>query len=713
MRPKVRCNALYDVEVDANCLDALWHLRKAYGHRRKPLSIWVDALCVNQKDEGEKDVHILMMDAIYSSAQVTYFWLGSGSKGTDEAMNYLSSAATWCIGSHPTIVAWKIALALYARFLTIRFRPCFSNLDELFNTPWIDCIWTLQAALRSRNATLVCGDKHLSWTTMIQALECVELHRTKSLGLLYPASFQPWRRLALLWLQMNPGVTHSHPTIDAGDAYDVSSVRSDSAEPLLPQHSGTSDVMVHILQQRQNFEVSRKLFLILLIALTIFSFICPVVLLIVFIAAPHIFHSGHTLTLITNSCFAVIFLLEGWSSVRSSSIPLALPISPGYRAIIEEIHRRHAPDPKDRYFATRGLLDLGESETSCLRLRQSSSLDRVYNQLSRDIIQTSKSLELLLYATPTSRLETPTWVIDWRSASDKWSKSRWFLHGKFGTSVFLRSILRRSLTGILDERAGTLPTARPHIQFDNRDINNSKHLVVRGVVFSRGFDYLSDEFVSITASTSPGAIKESVEAFETAVDGLATHDRTDIRDYFLCQLRWFASVSQPFGSGPPPGHYIFLFLFGCLARKLSDMFSALRDVLPCFPKQPTAQPDGIYDLWSVTAESNQGAMSAATARKVHEQVVRFLAKEDMRLIRFQWLLGNKSLYCGVAPGTTESGDVVVLIAGVPMLMVLRAVEGRNRYHIVGPLFTSGFGNGALERVSGMSMDDLGKEIVLC
>lgn len=705
MRPTVTCNGLSQVHVDANSLDALWHLRKAYGPRREPLSIWVEALCVNQEDEGEREVQPLIMDAIYSSAHVTYFWLGSGSKATDEAMNYLSSAATWCVGSHGTIVAWRIALALHARFLTMRFRPCFSKLDQLFGSPWIDCIWTLQATLRSRNATVVCGDKHLSWTTMIQALECIELHRTKSLGLLYPASFQPWRRLALLWLQLNPGATH----------HEASFIQTDSTEPLLPQHSGTSDFMAQILQQRRNFDASRKLFLVLLVALVVFSFILPLIVLIIFIAVPDLPYSPHIWTLVTYSCFTTIFLVEGWSSVRGSSIVLSLPISTGYRAIIEEIHRRHAADPRDRYFALLGLLSPGEPNTTRPRLRRSSGLNRVYKQLSRNIVQTSKSLEILLYATTAGTLETATWVVDWRTASDRWAKSRWFLYGKFGTSVFLRSILRRSLTELLDERAGTLPTARPHIEFGDRD--NSKHLVVRGVIFARGFDYLSDEFVPITASTSPEAIRASVEAFEAAVDGLATNNRADIRDDFLCQLRWFASVSQPFGSGPPPGHYLFLFLLGCFARKLGGLFAALRDALPCFVKQRqhAAQPGGIvYDLWSGTAQSNQNAMSVVMARTVHEQVVGFLAKEDMRLVRFRWLLGPRKLYCGVAPGTTEASDVVALIAGVSMLMVLRAVEGAgDRFHVVGPLFTSVFGNGALERVSFMRMDDLGKEIVLC
>lgn len=205
------------------------------------------------------------MNIIYSSAQVTYFWLGSGSKATDDAMDYLSSAATRGVGANRAIIALKLALSLYVRFLTVQFRPCFSKLDELFGTLWIDCIWTFQAVMRSENGAVVCGDKSLSWVTMIQALEYIELHRTKSLGLLFPASFQPWRRVSLLWLQINPGRNHCYTTAADTITYQSTSAQADSSAPLLPQHSGSSDVMAQILQQRRNFEFSRGLFTLFMV----------------------------------------------------------------------------------------------------------------------------------------------------------------------------------------------------------------------------------------------------------------------------------------------------------------------------------------------------------------------------------------------------------------------------------------------------------------
>jgi len=76
------------VEVTANCLSALQHLRKALGS----FTIWVDAICINQKDNTEKSHQIPLMDQVYSLSNVVYVWLGEGNEQSDRAMDYLATA---------------------------------------------------------------------------------------------------------------------------------------------------------------------------------------------------------------------------------------------------------------------------------------------------------------------------------------------------------------------------------------------------------------------------------------------------------------------------------------------------------------------------------------------------------------------------------------------------------------------------------------------
>ncbi|KAF2269758.1 HET-domain-containing protein [Lojkania enalia] len=76
------------LKVTANCHSALLHLRAKLGG----FSIWVDAVCINQHDKGEKSNQIPLIGNIYSAAETVYIWLGEGNIRTGRAMAYLATA---------------------------------------------------------------------------------------------------------------------------------------------------------------------------------------------------------------------------------------------------------------------------------------------------------------------------------------------------------------------------------------------------------------------------------------------------------------------------------------------------------------------------------------------------------------------------------------------------------------------------------------------
>jgi hypothetical protein len=78
-----------DFVVTQNLYDAILALRQKDCER----CLWVDAVCINQKDYNEKRVQIPMMADIYKGAETVVAWLGSVDAGIAPALRLLASAA--------------------------------------------------------------------------------------------------------------------------------------------------------------------------------------------------------------------------------------------------------------------------------------------------------------------------------------------------------------------------------------------------------------------------------------------------------------------------------------------------------------------------------------------------------------------------------------------------------------------------------------------
>lgn len=76
------------LRITPNCWSALWNLIRAQGD----LTIWVDAICIDQHNEAEKLDQIPLMGKIFSQADTVFAWLGDGNDETDTAMDYFGIA---------------------------------------------------------------------------------------------------------------------------------------------------------------------------------------------------------------------------------------------------------------------------------------------------------------------------------------------------------------------------------------------------------------------------------------------------------------------------------------------------------------------------------------------------------------------------------------------------------------------------------------------
>jgi hypothetical protein len=97
--------------VTPNLLEALLHLRHRYIER----IFWIDAVCIHQECEEEKEQQIRFMAKIYGQANRVVVWLGEAADDSDRALEEIRVAGGKNSTSSNNETIQKAVLALLQR----------------------------------------------------------------------------------------------------------------------------------------------------------------------------------------------------------------------------------------------------------------------------------------------------------------------------------------------------------------------------------------------------------------------------------------------------------------------------------------------------------------------------------------------------------------------------------------------------------------------
>ncbi|KAH7094642.1 heterokaryon incompatibility protein-domain-containing protein [Paraphoma chrysanthemicola] len=110
-----------------------------------PIRMWVDSICINQRNDKERNMQVRRMAKIYNGADAVFIWLGEEDATSKLALNFITKVnenriiwdGEW----------WKD----YG----------FEALSRLLERPWFQRGWVLQEAAFSSNSIIQCGASQL------------------------------------------------------------------------------------------------------------------------------------------------------------------------------------------------------------------------------------------------------------------------------------------------------------------------------------------------------------------------------------------------------------------------------------------------------------------------------------------------------------------------------------------------------------------------
>lgn len=122
--------------LDEALTDLPQHLETGY--------LWIEQICINQRDRGEQQKQVLLMKEIYTAAKRVLVWLGAVDEGVEPLLKFMREN-DWEIES---VFGSPVAIA---------------GLLQFFDHPWFSRIWVVQESALAREIRIVKGAYLLDW----------------------------------------------------------------------------------------------------------------------------------------------------------------------------------------------------------------------------------------------------------------------------------------------------------------------------------------------------------------------------------------------------------------------------------------------------------------------------------------------------------------------------------------------------------------------
>jgi len=127
----------YPLQVTENCESALRELRREASVNQKQQIVWIDAICINQTDIGERTQQVRWMRDIYQKCQKLIVWLGPEQDSSSDAIQSMREMAAFC--ENGTVHEWAEYCAKDPNYI-----DRWAHIAKLISRSWFTRAWVFQ-----------------------------------------------------------------------------------------------------------------------------------------------------------------------------------------------------------------------------------------------------------------------------------------------------------------------------------------------------------------------------------------------------------------------------------------------------------------------------------------------------------------------------------------------------------------------------------------
>jgi hypothetical protein len=142
-------------KVRVNLWSCLYYLGQAALSRSVPWTyLWVDAICIDQNNDNERNAQVRLMDQIYRNAMVVSVWLG-----LPPIPKFLQEEQ---------LINYPLPIMTYEN----EGFDWSDSIEDLANRPYWKRFWVIQEYLLGREVELYCGNSRVDWEYFKEILGC-------------------------------------------------------------------------------------------------------------------------------------------------------------------------------------------------------------------------------------------------------------------------------------------------------------------------------------------------------------------------------------------------------------------------------------------------------------------------------------------------------------------------------------------------------------